>query len=208
MTTAKKRKPGKRAATAPKPKREASDPSEKYLLYQAQQDVAYLCKSADRALRVAGLPVPMSEHQLQHFAAGDAIDHLARTCASALRTVREQAAEIERLKALDASAARSIDQAVSDMLAPHSTSRPFGSDDPYCAQHVVVVTRDPGGGLWATLGVARGDTVLPYRRARSGGETIHEALASLAFDINLRHASGIGGMCDGLRALNNTPVPA
>ena len=124
----------------------------------------------------------------------DSVTTLSRVCSAALQTAREQKAEIDRLKLLlDTKATAAIDAQLLDLLKHMSYHDPV--------ERVLLVRGpDAGRALWAELCVKQGASIIPYKRARFGASTLHEAAASLLHDIDPRFDAE--GMCQGLRKLH------
>jgi len=85
-----------------------------------------------------------------------------------------------------------IDAMVRDVLTQDHKRNAYGPPP-------VLVLQQRGGEMHATLCVASGGTVLPYRSAWNFGHTIAEAVIALVHNIDPRR--DVTGMCDGLRAL-------
>jgi hypothetical protein len=97
-----------------------------------------------------------------------------------------------RIATQRAAATVDIDAMVRDVLTQDHKRNAYGPPP-------VLVLQQRGDEMHASLCVAMGGTVLPYRSAWNFGHTIAEAVIALVHNIDPRR--DVTGMCDGLRAL-------
>lgn len=124
----------------------------------------------------------------------DLTDRLARDRGILLQAVQDRDAEIARLKlSLDTSATGTIDVQLLELLKHMSYHD--------AVEHVLLV-RGPkaGSALWVDLCVKEGSAVIPYKRAKIGAASLHEAAAHVLNDYDPR--IDVVGMCDGLRKMH------